>query len=57
MSNTQVSEHHKEVKVVHTCPKCGNTEGLITIAGTGSRFYYCPACFDAKHPKTTQTQS
>lgn len=37
-------EHHKHVKTIQTCPKCGNEKGLVVIPGSGMKFYYCPAC-------------
>lgn len=44
-------EHHKHVKTIPSCPKCGNEEGLIVIPGQGVKFYYCPVCYTDKDKK------
>lgn len=49
--------HHKEIKLIHSCPKCGNTEGLMVIPGSGMKFYYCPACYKDKALVTAEEKS
>jgi len=38
----------KNIRNVKACPKCGNTDGIISIPGMGSTFYYCPKCPNKK---------
>lgn len=43
----------KRKKILHTvrsCPKCGNTEGILNMPGMGISYYFCPVC-DKKDAK------
>ena len=38
-------KHRKHsTNLTRTCPKCGNTDDVIVLAGVGSKFFFCPKC-------------
>jgi len=44
------AKRKKPLKKVKKCPKCGNTEGIITIPGSDTVYYMCPVCSPKKEP-------
>ncbi len=43
------SKRKHKLKHISVCPKCGNTDHIMSIPGTGRTYYFCPMCYKNKN--------